>query len=41
MLCGIVDLGSNTIRLSIGIERAEDLIAALETAFQAVRNGER
>ena len=31
----------NTIRLSIGIERAEDLIAALETAFQAVRNGER
>ena len=30
----------NTIRLSIGIERAEDLIAALETAFQAVRNGD-
>lgn len=26
----------NTIRLSIGIEKAEDLIAALETAFQAV-----
>ena len=28
------------IRLSVGIERAEDLIAALETAFQAVRNGD-
>lgn len=27
----------NTIRLSIGIEKAEDLIQALETAFQAVR----
>ena len=27
----------NTIRLSIGIEKAEDLIAALETAFDAVR----
>ena len=27
----------NTIRLSIGIERAEDLIAALETAFEAVK----
>ena len=26
----------NTIRLSIGIEKAEDLIAALETAFRAV-----
>ena len=26
----------NTIRLSIGIEKAEDLIAALEAAFQAV-----
>lgn len=26
----------NTIRLSIGIEKAEDLIAALETAFEAV-----
>ena len=27
----------NTIRLSIGIEKAEDLIAALESAFEAVR----
>lgn len=27
----------NTIRLSIGIEKAEDLIAALESAFDAVR----
>ena len=27
----------NTIRLSIGIEEAEDLIAALETAFEAVK----
>ncbi len=27
----------NTIRLSIGIEKAEDLIAALEAAFQAVK----
>ena len=27
----------NTIRLSIGIEKAEDLIAALEEAFRAVR----
>ena len=27
----------NTIRLSIGIEKAEDLIAALEAAFEAVR----
>ena len=28
---------SNTIRLSIGIEKAEDLIAALDYAFKAVR----
>ena len=28
---------ANTIRLSIGIEKAEDLIAALEDAFQAVK----
>ncbi|NLY68777.1 MAG: O-acetylhomoserine aminocarboxypropyltransferase/cysteine synthase [Clostridiales bacterium] len=28
---------SNTIRLSIGIENADDLIAALETAFEAVK----
>ena len=27
----------NTIRLSIGIEKAEDLIAALEEAFKAVK----
>ena len=27
----------NTIRLSIGIEKVEDLIAALEEAFEAVR----
>ena len=27
----------NTIRLSIGIEKAEDLIAALDTAFEAVK----
>lgn len=27
----------NTIRLSIGIEKVEDLIAALETAFEAVK----
>ena len=27
----------NTIRLSIGIEKAEDLIAALEVAFEAVK----
>lgn len=29
---------SNTIRLSIGIEKADDLIAALETAFRAAAN---
>lgn len=28
----------NTIRLSIGIEKAEDLIAALDAAFEAVEN---
>ena len=28
----------NTIRLSVGIEKAEDLIAALEAAFEAVRD---
>lgn len=28
---------SNTIRLSIGIEKAEDLIAALDAAFEAVK----
>lgn len=28
----------NTIRLSIGIEKAEDLIAALDAAFEAVQN---
>lgn len=28
----------NTIRLSIGIEKAEDLIAALDAAFEAVKN---
>ena len=27
----------NTIRLSIGIEKAADLIAALEAAFEAVK----
>ncbi len=27
----------NTIRLSIGIEKAEDLIAALDAAFEAVK----
>ena len=27
----------NTIRLSIGIERVEDLIAALDAAFEAVK----
>ena len=27
----------NTIRLSIGIEKAEDLIAALEAGFAAVK----
>lgn len=27
----------NTIRLSIGIEKAEDLIAALDAAFDAVK----
>lgn len=27
----------NTIRLSVGIEKAEDLIAALDAAFEAVR----
>ena len=26
----------NTIRLSVGIEKAEDLIAALETAFETI-----
>lgn len=31
----------NTIRLSIGIEKAEDLIAALETAFEAVKDTAR
>ena len=35
----LIDQGikPNTIRLSIGIEKAEDLIAALEAAFEAVR----
>ena len=27
----------NTIRLSIGIEKAEDLVAALDEAFEAVK----
>ena len=27
----------NTIRLSIGIEKAEDLIAALDAAFEAIK----
>lgn len=27
----------NTIRLSVGIEKAEDLIAALDAAFDAVK----
>ena len=27
----------NTIRLSIGIEKVEDLIAALDAAFEAVK----
>ena len=31
------DIKPNTIRLSIGIEKAEDLIAALDTAFEAVK----
>ncbi len=31
------DIKPNTIRLSIGIEKAEDLIAALDAAFEAVR----
>ena len=31
------DIKPNTIRLSIGIENAEDLIAALETAFEVVK----
>ena len=31
------DIKPNTIRLSVGIEKAEDLIAALEGAFEAVR----
>lgn len=30
----------NTIRLSIGIEKAEDLIAALALAFETIKNGE-
>ena len=30
----------NTIRLSVGIEKAEDLIAALDAAFQSIENGE-
>lgn len=30
------DIKPNTIRLSVGIEKAEDLIAALETAFDAI-----
>lgn len=31
------DIKPNTIRLSIGIEKAEDLIAALDAAFDAVK----
>lgn len=31
------DIKPNTIRLSIGIEKAEDLIAALDAAFETVR----
>ncbi|MBD5550900.1 MAG: O-acetylhomoserine aminocarboxypropyltransferase/cysteine synthase [Lachnospiraceae bacterium] len=31
------DIKENTIRLSIGIEKVEDLIAALEAAFEAVK----
>ena len=31
------DIKPNTIRLSIGIEKVEDLIAALDTAFEAVK----
>ena len=27
----------NTIRLSVGIEKIDDLIAALDTAFEAIR----
>lgn len=34
------DIKPNTIRLSVGIEKAEDLIAALDTAFAAVREKE-
>lgn len=30
----------NTIRLSIGIEKAEDLIAALDAAFESVKDGD-
>ena len=37
MMCGIVDLGSNTIRLSIGTEHIDDIIADLEAGFAAVR----
>lgn len=31
------DIKPNTIRLSIGIEKAEDLIAALDAAFEAIK----
>ena len=37
MKCGIVDVGSNTIRLSIGTEHIDDILADLDQAFAAVR----
>ena len=36
MKCAIVDLGSNTIRLSIGTENIDDIIQDLDEAFKAV-----
>ena len=37
MMCGIVDLGSNTIRLSIGTENIEDILDDLKGGFEALR----
>ena len=37
MKFAIVDLGSNTIRLSIGTEHIDDILADLQRGFDAVR----
>ena len=39
MKCGIADVGSNTIRLSIGTEHIDDILADLQRGFDAVKEG--